>query len=169
MLQIMIFFSFSGEPPVKHLPAHHWEEPTGMESNLTKEHDSHCYQGHQRLQRSWGHSPLTLPAWALSPVSSARDVTVGSSNQPHSDNANPNYSHQPERHAHRVTTTQGFPSQSTGLACYGQGTSVPWSAFSLGSGCVPTQPPPYHTSYDCYFQLPGTTSSQFPRVGLQLS
>lgn len=63
----LLFFSFSREPPVKHLPAYHWKEPTGTEPNLTEEHDSHCSQGQQRLKRSWEHSPITLPAQALSP------------------------------------------------------------------------------------------------------
>lgn len=158
-----LFSPFSREPPVKHLPAHHWKEPTGTEPNLTGEHDSHCYQGQQRLQRSWGHSPLIPPAWTLSLVSSARDITVGSLNQSHLDKANPNYSHQSERHVHGDTTTQGPGQIWTRPLC-------PWSAISLGSVCVPTQPPSYHASHKfCYFWLPGTTSSQFPRVGLQLS
>lgn len=38
--------------PESHLPAHHWKEPTGTESNLTLGHDSHSQQGDQGLQGS---------------------------------------------------------------------------------------------------------------------
>jgi hypothetical protein len=62
-----------------------------------------------------------------------------------------------------IHTTKGPQGQSAGLAYYGQGPSLSWSSYPLGSGCVHTQPPPCHPSHKlCYFRLPGCASIQLP-------
>lgn len=78
----LFFFSFSGGPTVKRLPAHHWKEPTWTGSDVTVERDSH---GSKEKRGCRGAGDVTHPPfhhvlllWFLMPGSWPLRTSPGS-------------------------------------------------------------------------------------------